>query len=44
MDGKAWLDRAGETSREIRLVSRYDAASLGKDSLPELKIELTDKK
>ena len=33
MDGKAWLDLAGETAREIRLVSRYDAASSGKGSL-----------
>jgi len=33
VDGKARLDLAGETSREIRLVSPYDAASLGKGSL-----------
>src|SRR2546427_11742759 len=35
VDGKAWLDRAGETSREIRLVSRYDAVSSRKGSLRE---------
>lgn len=30
---KTWLDRAGETSREIRLVGPYDAGSQSKGSL-----------